>query len=98
MKLLRGEQWESWPDGTQIETGLRAEDRSCSRASAIGARLTFIKHQPEEIMILVHAGNYRSDAIRKNEKSFFDWMGALPRSATEAVRNATRRNAGSGDG
>src|SRR5438034_9333879 len=69
MKLLGGEQRESRPGGTQIETGLRAEDRSCSRASAIGARLTFLEHEPEKIVILTHTRNYRSDDIRQNKKS-----------------------------
>ena len=55
MKLLCGEQRESRPGGTQIETGLRAEDRSCACASAIGAGLAFLKHEPEQIVILSHA-------------------------------------------
>src|SRR4029450_12497704 len=34
-------------------------------------RMAMFEHEPEEIMILAHAGNYRSDAIRKTEKSFW---------------------------
>ena len=55
MKLLRSEQRESRPGGTQIETGLRAEDRSCARARAVVARLTMLEHEPEKIVILTHA-------------------------------------------
>ncbi len=75
MKFLRGEQRESRPGRTQIETGLRAEDRSCSRASAIGAPLTFLKHQPEKIMILAHAGNYPALGAMTfaKTKKFLDW-------------------------
>jgi len=38
----------------QIKPGLRAEDRQCARAGAIGARLTFVEHEPKKIVILAH--------------------------------------------
>jgi len=69
MKLLCGEQRESRPGGTQIETGLRAEDRSCACASAIGARLAFLKHEPEQIVILAHERNYRLRRYCENKKA-----------------------------
>src|SRR5207244_455767 len=54
MKLFRGEQRESRTVGPQIEPRLRAEDRQCAGAGAIGPRLTFLQNQPEKIVILPH--------------------------------------------
>jgi hypothetical protein len=39
-------------------------------------------------MILAHAGNYRSDAIRKNEKVFGSASGA-PKCQAQATANGT---------
>ena len=55
MQLFGGQQRESRPGGTQIETGLRAEDRSCPRTCAIRPWLAFLEHESEQIVILSHA-------------------------------------------
>src|SRR6266496_4075329 len=87
MKLLCGEQRESRPGGTQIETGLRAENRSGARASAIGARLAFLKHEPEQIMVLTHARNYRSEDIRQSKKR---WKVTCVSSTPDQTRRSAR--------
>src|SRR5881398_758768 len=66
MKPFRREQRESRPGGTQIETGLRAEDRSCSRACAVRSWLTFLEYEPEQIVVLSHAKILSCRALSRN--------------------------------
>src|SRR5947209_15851803 len=66
MKPFRREQRESRPGGTQIETGLRTEDRSCSRACAVRSWLTFLDYEPEQIVVLSHAKILSCRALSRN--------------------------------
>ena len=55
MQLFRGEQRKSGTGRSQIETGLRTENRERPRAGAIHARLSLFEHKPKQIVILAHA-------------------------------------------
>src|SRR5207244_10888073 len=66
MKPFRREQRDSRPGGTQIETGLRAEDRSCSRACAVRSWLTFLEYEPEQSVVQSHAKSLSCCALSRN--------------------------------
>src|SRR2546429_1815018 len=66
MKPFRREQRESRPGGTQPKGGLRAEDRSCSRACAVRSWLTFLEYEPEQIVVLSHAKILSGRAISRS--------------------------------
>ena len=68
MQLLCRQQREPGSAQPQIETRLRAEDRQRAGASAVVARLTFFQDEPEKIVILPHAKEYRAGGVRQNKK------------------------------
>jgi hypothetical protein len=68
VEFFRRQERKACAVGTQIKPRLRAEDRQCAGAGAIGARLTFLEHELEKVVILLHAKDYRGDDIRAKKK------------------------------